>query len=237
MSQPIKLPKLLQEGCVLQRGEKTRIWGWYKPQAELEVTFQEKVYRTKCDAEGTFETEISCEKTGGPYVLSIKSEDGQETVVKEVYVGDVFVCSGQSNMELPITRVREMFPDEPGNAMVHQYKVEECPVFTGALCGRAAPSGLPGCARCLLQRGGRVCRGDPGRSARSHDRAGRERPAVDQARVLVDADGPGGNERLGAGGDCGAHPFDLDAALRLAHVRVGGRRGPTRCDGRGWLLA
>ena len=62
MSQPIKLPKLLQEGCVLQRGEKTRIWGWYKPQAELEVTFQEKVYRTKCDAEGTFETEISCEK-------------------------------------------------------------------------------------------------------------------------------------------------------------------------------
>lgn len=56
MSQPIKLPKLLQEGCVLQRGEKTRIWGWYKPQAELEVTFQEKVYRTKCDAEGTFET-------------------------------------------------------------------------------------------------------------------------------------------------------------------------------------
>lgn len=46
MSQPIKLPKLLQEGCVLQRGEKTRIWGWYKPQAELEVTFQEKVYRT-----------------------------------------------------------------------------------------------------------------------------------------------------------------------------------------------
>ena len=72
MSQSIKLPKLLQEGCVLQRGEKTRIWGWYKPQAELEVTFQEKVYRTKCDAEGTFETEISCEKTGGPYVLSIK---------------------------------------------------------------------------------------------------------------------------------------------------------------------
>lgn len=66
-------------------------------------------------------------------MLSIKSEDGQETVVKEVYVGDVFVCSGQSNMELPITRVREMFPDEPGNAMVHQYKVEECPVFTGAL--------------------------------------------------------------------------------------------------------
>ena len=44
MSQSIKLPKLLQEGCVLQRGEKTRIWGWYKPQAELEVTFQEKVY-------------------------------------------------------------------------------------------------------------------------------------------------------------------------------------------------
>ena len=104
MSQSIKLPKLLQEGCVLQRGEKTRIWGWYKPQAELEVTFQEKVYRAKCKEDGAFETEVSCEKTGGPYVLSVKSEDGQETVVKEVSVGDVFVCSGQSNMELPITR-------------------------------------------------------------------------------------------------------------------------------------
>ncbi len=48
------------------------------------------------------------------------------------------------------------------------------------------------------------------------------RGVLDQARFLVDADGPGGDERLGAGGGCGAHPFDLDAALRLAHVRVGG---------------
>lgn len=46
----------------------------------------------------------------------------------------------------------------------------------------------------------------PGRAARSHDRAGRERPAVDQARVLVDADGPGWHERLGAGGGCGHTP-------------------------------
>lgn len=133
MNQTIKLPKLLGEGCVLQRGEQTRIWGWYKPQKKIVITFQEQSYEITSDVNGKFETEICCKKVGGPYCLSVKSEDGSEIVIKEVYVGDVFVCSGQSNMELPITRVREMFPDEPGNAMVHQYKVEECPVFTGEL--------------------------------------------------------------------------------------------------------
>ena len=133
MSQLIKLPKLLGEGCVLQRGEQTRIWGWYKPQTKIVITFQEQSYEIISDVNGKFETEICCKKVGGPYCLSVKSEDGQEIVVKEVYVGDVFICSGQSNMELPITRVREMFPDEPGNCIVHQYKVEECPTFTGEL--------------------------------------------------------------------------------------------------------
>ena len=62
MSQSIKLPKLLQEGCVLQRGEKQEFGDGTNHRQSLRLHFRKKVYRTKCDAEGTFETEISCEK-------------------------------------------------------------------------------------------------------------------------------------------------------------------------------
>lgn len=129
MMQQINMPGLLRENCVLQRGDHTRVWGWYEKDTEITVEFQQHRYVTITDAEGYFEVLADCVETGGPYILRVYSEDGQMTENREVYVGDVFVCSGQSNMELPVGRVREMFPDEAGSLNVHQYKVEECAEF------------------------------------------------------------------------------------------------------------
>ena len=129
MNQEIYIPKILREGCVLQRGEQTRFWGWYRSDVKVTVCFQSEKEVTKTDKDGYFEVLLKCGETGGPFSLTVWGEDGQRKVIKEIYVGDVFVCSGQSNMELPIERVREMFPDEAGNILVHQYKVEECAKF------------------------------------------------------------------------------------------------------------
>lgn len=108
----IRLPHLLGEGCVLQRGERTRIWGWQEGGSRIRVFFQGKEYETAVQKDGRFELFVHCTQPGGPFCLKISGEDGAETSVHEVYVGDVFVCAGQSNMELPMERVKEQFPEE-----------------------------------------------------------------------------------------------------------------------------
>ena len=119
MQKSIQMPQILQKGCVLQRGNATRIWGWYKKGIKIEISFQNKQYMTETDENGMFEALIACKSGRGPFTLEVRSEDGQEVEISEVYVGDVFVCAGQSNMELPISRVRQMFPEEKGLLDVH----------------------------------------------------------------------------------------------------------------------
>lgn len=133
MQKSIQMPQILQKGCVLQRGNATRIWGWYKKGIKIEISFQNKQYMTETDENGMFEALIACKSGREPFTLEVRSEDGQEVEISEVYVGDVFVCAGQSNMELPISRVRQMFPEEKGLLDVHHYKVEEAPEFGKAL--------------------------------------------------------------------------------------------------------
>lgn len=180
----LRLPKLLGEGCVLQQGERCRIWGWSNPREELRVSLElpqseEKTSvgtrqeqspengsdsrtalksdsaepgcgmagtvtqggipgstRTEADENGRFEAELQTPPAGGPYLLRVRSSAGEEVLVREVYIGEVFVCSGQSNMELPMSRVCERFPEEfrnGGAPDVHEYKVTECRDFRGPL--------------------------------------------------------------------------------------------------------
>jgi sialate O-acetylesterase len=80
------------------------------------------------DANGRFEVLYQDLPAGGPYVIRVSNEAGEHLEVQQVYVGDVFVCGGQSNMELQMRRVRERFPEEfwnGGAADVHLYKVQE----------------------------------------------------------------------------------------------------------------
>lgn len=128
----IKLPKLLNDGCVLQQ-EKARIWGWYKTGCEIWVEFQGIRQMCTADNNGRFEIELEELTAGGPFIMRFCAEDGMEKEIREVYVGDVFVCSGQSNMELPMRRVKVKYPEEYQNggcAGVHLYKVKECVEFS-----------------------------------------------------------------------------------------------------------
>lgn len=128
----VRLPKLFQDGCVLQQGEHTKIWGFCRPEERIQVWIQGKRKETVSDDRGRFELELPTLEPGGPYELEVKGEREEEIQISHVFVGEVLVCAGQSNMELPMRRVAVRYPEEfqaGGCEQVHIYKVMEHPEF------------------------------------------------------------------------------------------------------------
>jgi sialate O-acetylesterase len=133
---PLCLPKLLSEGCVLQQGKSTRIWGKTEAYKGVTVEFQQKTIFTRADEMGDWQIMLSLLYPGGPFSLTVRSETGEVIRLQQVYVGEVFVCSGQSNMELPMERVKDQYPEEltrPGEPNIRLYKVKEHFDFDGPL--------------------------------------------------------------------------------------------------------
>lgn len=107
----VKLPALVSDGMVLQRDQKLRIWGKADVGEKVDVHFKNKYYTTKADAKGDWSLILPAVKAGGPYTMQIN-----DILLKDILVGDVWLASGQSNMELPMYRVRTLYPDELQNA-------------------------------------------------------------------------------------------------------------------------
>lgn len=103
----IKLPKLISDGVVLQRNEKVKIWGWAAPKEKIKLEFNTKTFATEADKEGNWAILLPAQKAGGPYEMVLKASN--EIKVKDILFGDVWICSGQSNMELPMERVKEKY--------------------------------------------------------------------------------------------------------------------------------
>jgi sialate O-acetylesterase len=133
---PLCLPKLLSDGCVLQQGKNTRIWGKTEAHKGVTVEFQQKTIFTRADETGDWQIMLSLLYPGGPFSLTVRSETGEVIRLQQVYVGEVFVCSGQSNMELPMERLKDQYPEElcrPGEPNIRLYKVREHFDFDGPL--------------------------------------------------------------------------------------------------------
>src|SRR5664280_716097 len=110
----VKLPRLISDGMVLQRDAKVKLWGWASANEKVTLTFLNKKYSTKADQSGKWLILLPSQKAGGPYEMVFKGQN--ELKVSNVLFGDVWVCSGQSNMVLPVERVKERYPDEVANA-------------------------------------------------------------------------------------------------------------------------
>ncbi|HEY1789329.1 MAG TPA: sialate O-acetylesterase, partial [Verrucomicrobiae bacterium] len=92
------------DNMVLQRGKLNTIWGWSKPGDVVHVEIAGHKARAIAGADGRWEARIEPPAAGGPYILTI---DGlQHVELREVLVGDVWLCGGQSNMELGLARTR-----------------------------------------------------------------------------------------------------------------------------------
>jgi sialate O-acetylesterase len=98
----VKLPFLFTDGLVLQREQPVRIWGEAAPGERVGVAFRGEEKSATADDLGHWELFLSPKAAGGPFELTVKASN--QIVLHDVLVGDVWVASGQSNMELPLTR-------------------------------------------------------------------------------------------------------------------------------------
>jgi sialate O-acetylesterase len=110
----VKLPALISDGMVLQRDTDIKIWGWAAANEKITVSFIDSVYETKANYSGMWEVIISDMKAGGPYTMNISNTD--TVVIKDVLIGDVWICSGQSNMEISMKRVSPIYETEIANS-------------------------------------------------------------------------------------------------------------------------
>ena len=97
------LHAMFQDHAVLQRDKPIRVWGHAKPAEQVRVALAGKNVTAKADAEGNWEAKLPAFKAGGPYTLTATAGGVTQTVA-DVLVGDVWLCSGQSNMELQVWR-------------------------------------------------------------------------------------------------------------------------------------
>ena len=99
----IELPSIIGDNMVLQRNSKAKIWGKTqknKP-VEVSVSWNNKKYKTTAKEDGKWEVLVDTQEAGGPYTITIKSNKDSKTLTN-ILLGDVWVCSGQSNMEMPV---------------------------------------------------------------------------------------------------------------------------------------
>lgn len=124
VSAQVRLPRLVSDSMVLQRETNVRIWGWASPGEKVTVHFNGQSPAAVADAGGKWAVELAAMRAGGPYDMEI--DGSRRVVVRDILIGDVWVCSGQSNMELPMERVKERYPDviaQPANPAIRQFAV------------------------------------------------------------------------------------------------------------------
>jgi sialate O-acetylesterase len=113
-SAQVKLPKFISDGMVLQREADVKIWGWSEANEQIAVSFIDSVYKTRANDSGEWEVMFSDLKAGGPHTMSISASN--TVAINNILVGDVWICSGQSNMELSMKRVSPIYANEIANS-------------------------------------------------------------------------------------------------------------------------
>ncbi|MBT32613.1 MAG: 9-O-acetylesterase [Thalassobius sp.] len=99
-AQTIKLNSLFTDNMVLQREIKVPVWGKATPGRDIKISIADKEYKTTAKNDSTWLIHLEPHLAGGPYQLTIQ---GEETIVlKDVMFGDVWICAGEGNMDLPV---------------------------------------------------------------------------------------------------------------------------------------
>ena len=131
----VRLPQIFQSGMVLQRGTSVPVWGQADAGETVVVKLNKKSATAVADASGHWRVDLPAMKAGGPYVMSIESKTNHTShlsplsshiELSDVWLGDVWLCTGQSNMETTLERVSPQYPDElnDSNALVRLFHVQ-----------------------------------------------------------------------------------------------------------------
>lgn len=120
----VELPLIFSDGMVLQQNQDIPIWGWAEPGEAIQVTFKGQIMTTVADQNGKWKVILAPETYGGPFVLEVKGHN--TLIINDVYVGEVWLCSGQSNMEFTVKDVLNA-QEEMADAnfpLIRQFHVE-----------------------------------------------------------------------------------------------------------------
>ena len=130
----VRLPKLIGNGMVLQRDTDIKIWGWAKDNEKISINFNNSDYETISNDLGEWKITLPKMTSGGPYAMIIKASN--TITINDILIGDVWICSGQSNMELPMKRVAPIYESEianSGNKFIRYFAVPQKYNFNIAL--------------------------------------------------------------------------------------------------------
>ena len=118
----VSLPQLFQSGMVLQRGKVIPVWGKAEAGEQVTVCFNKKQFSTTADANGNWRVDLPKMKAGGPYELRINNLE-----LRDILIGDVWLLSGQSNIDVTIERVYPQYTqeiDQFNNDQIRLFRVQ-----------------------------------------------------------------------------------------------------------------
>lgn len=107
----LKLPAMFSDSMVLQRDQPIKIWGWATSGSYVSVSLGDQNKTAKADEGGRWELMLDALSAGGPHQLMIEG-DGEKFVAKDVLVGEVWLCSGQSNIAMTVSRSKNAAKEE-----------------------------------------------------------------------------------------------------------------------------
>ena len=116
------MPQLFQSGMVFQRGKTIPVWGKANPGEAITVTFNKKTYTAIADTEGKWRVDLPKMKAGGPYLMKINDLE-----IDNILIGDVWLLSGQSNIDVHIERVYPQYTkeiDSYENTQIRMFRVQ-----------------------------------------------------------------------------------------------------------------
>ncbi|HEV3021876.1 MAG TPA: sialate O-acetylesterase, partial [Pirellulales bacterium] len=97
----VKLPAIFGSHMVLQRGQNDRVWGWADAGEDITVRFNGQVKTTKAGADGKWTVSLDAMPAGGPFAMTVEGKNS--LALDDVLVGEVWICSGQSNMQMAVS--------------------------------------------------------------------------------------------------------------------------------------
>ena len=121
----VRMPLLFSDGMVIQRNKAIPVWGWADANEEIEVRFNKQTKTITADTNGKWMLKLDSEKAGGPFELTITGKN--KIVIKDVLVGEVWICSGQSNMEFQMYKLPdfETQKEQSNESMIHHFGVAQ----------------------------------------------------------------------------------------------------------------
>lgn len=135
----IELPPLISDGMVVQRHQAIPVWGWSEANAEIVISFAGQKKSVRSNAEGAWQTKFGPQEAGGPFSLQI-SHEKESITIQNILVGDVWLCSGQSNMEW-VLRNTEHAKEEMASVNYEKIRHFKVPHAWSAMPSERVPGG------------------------------------------------------------------------------------------------